>query len=204
MPCTAPSGTPAVIGVSTDITELHELKEQLRLRADHDSLTGLVNRGRFWEQAEREFDHSRAQAAPLSLLAIDIDHFKAINDAHGHPVGDRVLRAFAHCCRQVLRGTDLCARTGGEEFSILLPATPLPGALAMAERIRVQLAALSSGDWPDGLRVSASFGVASASTLTPRFDALFLHADQALYAAKRAGRDRTVAWPDMGAHGAAA
>lgn len=196
VPGTAPGGTPAVIGLSTDITELHELKEQLQRRADSDSLTGLANRHSFWEQAEREFALSRRHGTALALLAVDIDHFKQVNDNHGHPMGDKVLRAFADCCRQALRATDLCARTGGEEFCILLPATDLEGALAMAERIRTQVEALSLDAMVPSLRISASFGVAAACEQNPGFDTLFSRADRALYAAKRQGRNRAVAWND--------
>ena len=196
-PCPAPDGSPALVGVSTDITELHQLKETLRRQAEHDSLTGLINRRRFWAQAERELALSQRHGLPLALLTLDIDHFKLINDTHGHMVGDQVLRAVAAACRQALRGTDLCARIGGEEFSILLPATALDGARTMAERIRQELTALQLDEHAPGLRASASLGLACAGEHTPLFDMLFSRADQALYAAKRAGRNRVMAWDDL-------
>lgn len=196
VPGTAPDGTAAVIGLSTDITELHALKEQLQQRADSDGLTGLANRRSFWEQAERQFALSRRHGVPLALLALDIDHFKQVNDNHGHPMGDLVLKAFADCCRRVLRSTDLCARTGGEEFCILLPATDLDGACAMAERIRTEVAALRLDDLGPQVRISASLGVATLCAQSPGFETLFSRADRALYAAKRQGRNRTVAWQD--------
>lgn len=192
VPAKAPDGTPAVIGLSTDITELHELKEQLRQQASSDSLTGLANRRSFWQQAEREWDRSRRHGQPLALMTMDIDHFKEVNDAHGHPVGDEVLRAFAACCQSVLRSSDLCARTGGEEFCILLPETDLPGAGAIAERLRALVAALCLDALAPGLRISASFGVTPLAAGDGGFDGMFLRADRALYSAKRSGRDCVV------------
>ena len=175
--------------------EIIELDEQASA-----ALQAADNRRRFWEQAERELALSRRHGIPLALVAIDIDHFKAINDTHGHLVGDQVLRAFADTCRQALRSTDLCARTGGEEFCVLLPATDLGGARTMAERIRDQVTRLRLDAQTDAaaeLRVSASFGLACSSERTPVFDALFSHADQALYVAKRAGRNRVAAWEEL-------
>lgn len=195
VPWKAPDGTPVVIGLSTDITELHALKEELRRQASVDSLTGLANRRSFWEYAEREFARSRRHGVPLALIGLDVDFFKQVNDRYGHPVGDRVLRAFADVCRQSLRSGDVCARTGGEEFCILLPETDLSGAYAMAERIRAQVAALCVDAQLPQLRVSASFGVTLLWPEDPGFEALFQRADRALYAAKERGRDCVFLWP---------
>ncbi|MBS0291286.1 MAG: diguanylate cyclase [Proteobacteria bacterium] len=190
VPLSAPDGTPAVIGLSTDITELHELKEELKRQASTDALTGLANRRSFWERAGHEFARSRRHGTALSLIAIDIDHFKRLNDSFGHLAGDRVLREFAACCRDMLRDGDLCARTGGEEFCVLLPDTDLAGAMHIAERIRALTASLCLDDQGQRLRVSASFGVASLGAGDEDFDALFARADRALYGAKQQGRDR--------------
>ncbi len=153
-------GAPGLIGLITDITELHHLKEELERQTRTDSLTGIANRRSFFERAETEFARSRRRGTPLSLLAIDIDHLKRVNDAYGHPVGDAVLAAFATRCQQLLRREDLCARTGGEEFCVLLPDTTAEAAYEIAERIRSQLG--KSPMHPDlpQLRIAASFGVA--------------------------------------------
>ncbi|MBS0382536.1 MAG: diguanylate cyclase [Proteobacteria bacterium] len=191
VPWSSPDGTPAVIGLSTDITELHELKEELQRQAATDSLTGIANRRSFHARAESEFARSRRHGTPLSLVAIDIDHFKQINDLCGHLAGDRVLRNFAGWCQSVLRTEDLCGRTGGEEFCILLPETDIDAAHALAERIRnLTNERLAAQEHP-ALRVTASFGVASQSAEDRRFEDLFSRADRALYLAKQQGRDRT-------------
>lgn len=183
------SGPPAVIGMSTDITELHALKEQLEQQARTDGLTGIANRRWFFELAEREYARSRRSGLPLSLISVDIDHFKHINDSYGHPVGDRVLQDFVSCCSEVLREVDVFARTGGEEFCILLPDTPTDLACEVAERIRALTRACHPlPDYPD-LRITASFGISSLDADDPDFHTLFARSDRAMYLAKAAGRD---------------
>jgi len=184
-------GMPALIGLITDITELHALKEELRRQAHSDSLTGVANRRSFFESAEREFARSRRHGTPLSVVAIDLDHFKQINDGHGHPVGDAVLRGFVLCCQRLLREEDLCARTGGEEFCILLPGTAADAAHVIAERIRTELAACALSPEHPALRVTASFGVTDMDVADAHFGPLFSRADRALYAAKQQGRNRS-------------
>lgn len=188
-------GAQAVVGMSTDITALHELKEELQRQARTDSLTGCTNRRRFFELAENEYARSRRHGTPLSLIAIDIDHFKQINDRYGHPVGDLVLQDFVGCCRGLLREIDIFARTGGEEFCILLPDTPLDASREIAERIRTMTLACQPIDDHPSLRISASFGASTLGTADPDFHALFARADRALYAAKAQGRNRTVVLP---------
>ncbi len=184
-------GMPALIGLITDITELHTLKEELQRQARSDSLTGVANRRSFFENAEREFARSRRHGTPLSLVAIDLDHFKQINDGYGHPVGDLVLRGFVLCCQRLLREEDLCARTGGEEFCILLPGTAADAAHAIAERIRAELAGCALSPEHPALRVTASFGVTDAGPADTHFGPLFTRADRALYEAKQQGRNRS-------------
>lgn len=191
VPWSSPGGTPAVIGLSTDITELHELKEELQRQAATDSLTGIANRRSFYDRAESEFARSRRHGTPLSLVAIDIDHFKQINDLCGHLTGDRVLRNFANWCQDMLRTEDLCARTGGEEFCILLPDTDIDAAHALAERIRNVTSGRVADAGHPTLRISASFGVTTQIAEDQRFEDLFSRADRALYLAKQQGRDRT-------------
>lgn len=185
-------GVQAVVGMSTDITALHELQEELQQQARTDSLTGCANRRRFFELAEIEYARSRRHGSSLSLIAIDIDHFKQINDHYGHPTGDLVLQDFVGCCRGILREIDIFARTGGEEFCILLPCASLDAAREISERIRTMTMACQPVDALPSLRISASFGVSSLGTADPDFQVLFARADRALYAAKQQGRNRTV------------
>jgi diguanylate cyclase (GGDEF)-like protein/PAS domain S-box-containing protein len=191
IPWAGPDGTPAIIGLSTDITELHALKEELQRQARADSLTGIANRRSFYENAELEFARSRLPGLALSLINIDIDFFKKINDTLGHPMGDRVLQEFVACCQDALRNDGLLARTGGEEFCILLPGTDLDAARHIAERIREQTQARRIAVPAQELRISASFGVAGLCDTDERFETLYSRADLALYAAKQQGRNRT-------------
>lgn len=182
-------GMPALIGLITDITELQRLKDELQRQVHTDSLTGVANRRSFFERAEHEFAHSRRHGAPLSLIAVDVDHFKQINDEHGHPVGDLVLQGFVQCCLDQLRAQALCARTGGEEFCILLPGVPADAAQAIAERIRTAVAAACLSPEHPALRVTASFGVTGLGPADPHFGAVYSRADRALYTAKQQGRN---------------
>lgn len=192
VPGTSPAGEQALIGLSTDITELHELKEELQRQAKLDSLTGIANRRTFFDRADDEFARCRSEGIPLSLIAIDLDHFKQINDRFGHPTGDAVLQDFTGCCSSILRKDDLFARTGGEEFCILLPATSASTARTLAERIRTMTSACRP--CPDNLLVhmTVSLGVTAMQNDDPNFSALFSRADRALYAAKQRGRDCVV------------
>lgn len=183
-------GTPALVGLITDITELHALKSELERQTRTDYLTGIANRRSFFERAQSEFSRSRRHGMPMSVLAVDIDHFKRINDEYGHPVGDEVLREFARQCQGALRKEDLCARTGGEEFCILLPDSDVEMALATAERIRQLFTGHQLSQEQPRLRITASFGIAGLHPGDANFGALFSRADRALYVAKDAGRDR--------------
>ena len=184
-------GSRAVIGLSTDITELHDLKEELQRQARTDALTGVANRRSFQEAAQAEFQRSRRYGRQLSLMAIDVDHFKGINDHHGHPVGDRVLQVIAQCVQESLRSNDVLARTGGEEFCVLLPETELAAASELAGRLCQNLA-LHAAFSTLGVEVTASFGVTSLLADDERFDQVFARCDRALYAAKQQGRNRVV------------
>lgn len=191
VPWSSPDGTPAIIGLSTDITELHELKEDLQRQTVTDMLTGVANRRGLYETAHLEFARCRRHGIALGLISIDIDHFKQVNDRYGHLIGDRVLREFAACCQGALRSEDLCARTGGEEFSILSFATDLDATFALAERIRRLVAAcLVDPDDPES-GISASFGVTCLRDSDSDFEAMFRRADRSLYRAKQDGRNRT-------------
>lgn len=162
--------------------------------ADHDHLTGAASRRAFFAVAEREHARSVHSAAPLALLLFDVDHFKRINDTHGHGVGDGVLRDIVARTRGTIRGVDCCGRMGGEEFAVLLPDADGPCATVAAERLRSVLdSTFDSGRGP-GLQVSYTVSVGLAMLEEGEsFDGLMGRADAALYAAKAAGRNTVVA-----------
>jgi len=166
----------------------------LELRAYSDYLTGLSNRRHFLEQAETELARVLRYGGELSILMLDIDHFKQINDTYGHKVGDMVLQKLAAVCHSTLRDVDIIGRIGGEEFAVVLPETDQGEALEAAERLRAALAAarvpLSSG-LP--LQFTASLGVATLKDSDTNIDTLLSQADQALYQAKNQGRNRVCA-----------
>jgi diguanylate cyclase (GGDEF)-like protein len=171
------------------------LAELSRL-ATTDALTGLANRRRFTEQLARETASARRYGHALSLLFLDLDHFKAVNDTHGHAVGDRVLQQVARLLAERARSTDLVARIGGEEFAVLLPSTDAAGARLVAEDLCARVRAHDFGALP---RVTASIGLAQ---FRPEAGddcgaCLFADADRALYAAKTAGRDRVAQTPAL-------
>lgn len=164
---------------------------QAQDQARTDTLTGLCNRREFERRLREEVERSRRYGRPLSLLLLDVDHFKVINDTHGHLVGDEVLRAAAGRIRQVLRPIDQAARYGGEEFAMILPETEGAGACALAERIRAAIAAqpFATGGAPS-VDLTVSIGIATCPEHADRDQALLAAADQALYAAKQTGRNR--------------
>ena len=165
----------------------------LRRLATQDSLTGATNRRGFMDRLLRAQSEAEAQAEPLSLVMVDLDHFKRINDEHGHGVGDAVLREVAHRMRRQIRRADLLGRLGGEEFAILLPDTDLVGARTQAEHL---LSALRGQPFPTVGRVTASLGVAQWNGSEAASS--WLHrADLALYEAKHLGRDRLVVAEDL-------
>jgi diguanylate cyclase (GGDEF)-like protein/PAS domain S-box-containing protein len=185
------SEVPALIGFSTNVTELYLLKEEFKKQANTDPLTELYNRRYFTEHAEREFHIAKKQAGRMSLISIDIDHFKKINDHYGHPVGDSVLIAVAKSLLSCVRENDILARIGGEEFSVLLPSTSLDQARVIGEKIRLnQRGLLITGQWQGEITITVSLGISHLNAEDQSFDALFSRADQALYQAKTLGRDQ--------------
>jgi diguanylate cyclase (GGDEF)-like protein len=160
-------------------------------RASTDSLTGLPNRRGLDDTLKRLVAHANRTHTPVSLVAIDLDHFKDINDTCGHDKGDEVLAAFGVMLRANLRGADVAARAGGEEFVVVLPETDRSGAMHVAEHIRRATAALAVPQL--GARITASFGVATLPDDALDTDALLRLADRALYAAKQRGRNRVEA-----------
>lgn len=172
------------IALQRDVTERQRMIDMLRHQAMIDGLTGVYNRA----QAEDLLDHELARAQrvsrPLSVVMVDIDHFKALNDRYGHAVGDSVLTGFVRRLADRLRSSDALGRWGGEEFIAILPETDLDAACALAEELRRRIATEPF----DGFPVTASFGVATCCGDRGR-DALVGDADAALYSAKDAGRD---------------
>ncbi len=167
-------------------------RQKLEQQAYIDDLTQIANRRRFFEQGKVELERARRYERPLSLLMIDIDHFKAINDAIGHEGGDHVLKAVADALQIELRTADTIGRLGGEEFAVLLPETDLATALAIAERLRAGIERLAIDAAPVAQTVTASFGVSTFMGEETTLDRLLARADRGLYRAKRAGRNLVV------------
>jgi diguanylate cyclase (GGDEF)-like protein len=190
VPHLGPGGEVRLVIVSfVDFSQRQHQTQQLERLALSDSLTGLATRRHFLEEAARELNRARRGHA-LSLLMLDVDHFKAINDTHGHAVGDLVLVELALTVRSALRAEDLAGRIGGEEFAVLLPDADAALAGAIAERLRASLAAHAVPvDATRTLNFTVSIGVATLGPADADVATLMARADQALYAAKRAGRN---------------
>lgn len=171
----------------------HRLLSELESLSRTDPLTGVSNRRSFDEALGKEFARSRRHSRALGVVMLDLDHFKKINDAHGHPGGDRVLRAFATTVGSVLREGDVLFRYGGEEFVVLLPDTGPDGALCAAERIIAAVASTPVSIDGELIRITTSAGVACLERSTRDKGELLAKADAALYEAKSGGRNRAVA-----------
>ncbi len=185
----------ARIRVGLRLKQYHDMLEK---QAYLDALTGLANRHALEHRLNAEWAACGRRATQLSLMIIDIDFFKRVNDTHGHAAGDATLQRMAAALGAVARSSDLVARYGGEEFVLVAPDCDMMGALALAERIRAQVESLSLTFDDSRLKVTASVGVASATVPILRSDAtpMFLlnRADRALYDAKSAGRNTVWAW----------
>lgn len=163
---------------------------QLRRFTDMDMLTGTFNRRCVLEQGQRQFGRARQYGETLSLLLMDLDHFKTVNDTLGHGAGDAVLAAFAERCREVLREADLFGRVAGEEFVVLLPRCDAAQAVEMAEQIRAEVARRPFGTGYSSLSVSVSIGVVQLGDDDRSIESLITRADEALNQAKKGGRNR--------------
>jgi diguanylate cyclase (GGDEF)-like protein/PAS domain S-box-containing protein len=185
------SGDETVMLGFTDLTAQKAVEHQLRYLAQRDPLTQAYNRHHFWALANAEMARVRRYKRPLSIAMIDADHFKAVNDVHGHDVGDLVLRMIVDTCHDSLRKNDVLARYGGEEFVVLLPETPLAGAVVVMERVRERIEATTL-ELEQGQRISitVSVGLADSTSDAEDIEGLLKRADDALYAAKHAGRNR--------------
>jgi diguanylate cyclase (GGDEF)-like protein/PAS domain S-box-containing protein len=178
-------------GIAIEITEQKRLEEALINLANTDPLTGLPNRRCFFKNLAKEFDRSHRYARPLAVIGFDLDHFKAINDCHGHAGGDIVLKNIAELVLQSLRSTDMAGRIGGEEFAIFMPETESIMAAEVSERLRCTIAnrtVLSPGGQP--IQVTISVGVTSMRAEDGHPDEMLARADAALYKAKSEGRNR--------------
>ncbi|HHQ4691063.1 TPA: sensor domain-containing diguanylate cyclase [Aeromonas veronii] len=182
-------GTPTLIGISSDITELHQLKEQLQYQSVRDSLSGLYNRRFFFEVCEKNLSMNMRHQLTSVLIVLDVDQFKRINDRYGHPLGDQALIHLGKVMQSVLRSEDVLARIGGDEFAILLPNTTLSAATSLAERLRQQVMQsplpLADGD---ELVITISAGLVENSK-GEQMESLYARADQMLYQAKQSGRN---------------
>ncbi|MCB8888328.1 GGDEF domain-containing protein [Vreelandella malpeensis] len=172
--------------VQRDISKRVEKEAELERLATTDMLTGLYNRARFDVLLKKEISRLNRYIRPFSLIMLDIDYFKAINDSHGHDMGDQVLASIGEQLKSNLRKADYCARWGGEEFMVLAPETSLEQAIALAEKIRC---CIRETHFPQVGRVSVSLGVIEAR-LSEHQQSVMKRADNALYRAKEQGRDR--------------
>lgn len=186
-------GAPAgFILLQEDITERKTYQTTLEHLATTDHLTNLLNRRAFLEATEREIRRAHRYGQPLTLLMLDVDHFKHINDSCGHPAGDEVLRRIAATCRRLLRDEDLTGRLGGEEFAITLVQAPIEAAALVAERLRRTIGELRIEFEGRQIAVTVSVGVAEFGMDADNLSRLVSVADERLYAAKHGGRNRVV------------
>lgn len=185
-----------VLNIALVALVTRRLTRQLEYASHHDDLTGLMNRRRIAQRLDEEFVRQARYPQSHGLLAIDVDHFKSVNDAWGHPMGDQVLKAVADCLRQASRGSDSVARVGGEEFWVLMPHITPETAEQAAQRMVAAVRALRLPGAMADLRITVSIGVAVAAHGGDGPEALLHRADAALYRAKQAGRDRVAVCHD--------
>ena len=182
----------------TDITrqkkieqQLAEANAQLSFLANHDCLTGTLNLRAYHELCDRMMNLAFRNNTPFSVLFVDLDHFKCINDNYGHDVGDSILKSVAECMKNSCRSCDVIGRVGGEEFSVFLPETDNQGALVFAEKLRAGIEQLSLSHPTFGeIRITTSIGVASKMAHHKAIADLQRDADHAMYHAKKEGRNR--------------
>lgn len=176
--------------LNDEIARRIALEKKLIQTAQTDSLTGLFNRGHFWDRGEQEVERAIRYKHPLSLAILDIDHFKKINDTFGHPAGDEVLRKLANLFSKKLRKNDIVGRIGGEEFAFLLLQADLEEATKRLEKLREEIEQI----FADSTSVTVSIGVADIDKNIKSLDSLYKHADTALYKAKQEGRNQILSY----------
>jgi two-component system, cell cycle response regulator len=185
-------GSGKVVFMASDITERIQLYHEVQRLANLDVLTGCFNRRHFMDKAAQEIHRAMRYNRPLSLLMIDIDHFKDVNDQNGHQVGDQLLCNLVLLCQKKLRNDDILGRYGGEEFVVLMPETASEGAMLASERLRINIEKMKINTAKGSLSVTVSMGLTSLERgfdKTHTLDTLIKSADQALYSAKAAGRN---------------
>ncbi len=176
--------------IINDISENKRNEEELIKLAATDPLTGIFNRREFRVVAEKEIMRSRRYGRPLSILMMDIDHFKIINDSFGHAAGDKALQHLTKLCLTSLRTMDVIARWGGEEFVVMLPETGYKGAMIIAERLRKIIETVEFTHNNNKIDITVSIGVSSFKQGDDSVDILLSRSDEAMYKAKQAGRNR--------------
>ena len=182
--------------IERDVTAHKRLEQQLQELAARDPLTGLLNRRAFLERLHREAGRAQRYGHPLAFLSLDIDHFKRINDGYGHAAGDAALKHLAAICAGLLRKEDSCGRLGGEEFGILVPETNSYGAEMVARRLRARIEAARCRFGRHQLAFTVSIGVAGLMQQGEAgVEQMLQDADEAMYRAKRAGRNRVAVAP---------
>ena len=169
---------------------MRDYNARLQDMASHDPLTQVLNARAYYTACEQQIAQSQRSGQPFSVLFVDLDHFKSINDTHGHAAGDEVLRTVAQTLAAQLRRSDLLGRIGGEEFSVFLPQTALAGALQVAESLRLALQQCRPDIGSTRLDITASIGVASHNSGARDIQTIQQRADEAMYEAKKAGRNR--------------
>lgn len=171
--------------------------QRLHEMATHDMLTGVMNARAYYGQCDALIRVAEREERGFSVLFVDLDHFKSINDTHGHDAGDIVLRTVAQCLKQGLRASDVLGRIGGEEFSVFLPNTDMTGARSLAESLRQSIEALMPDTGKQRLRITASIGVAGSQPDINSMREIQQRADEAMYHAKKAGRNRVSCFEGM-------
>ncbi len=182
-------------GIIENLLQLAITQEELRRLAEYDALTHIYSRRALLHRLEQEFDRTQRYHNELSIIYLDVDHFKKINDQYGHGVGDHVLQTLVDTLKNMLRQADFMGRLGGEEFIVCLPETGLDGAIMQAERSRAKINQLHIHHENQTLQLSVSFGVSQLCSDDDSIEKLINRGDKALYDAKRAGRNCVVALP---------
>lgn len=176
---------------------MRDYNQQLEALASHDTLTGVLNTRAYYQECERLVAMARRNVQPFAVLFVDLDHFKKVNDTHGHAAGDAVLRSMAKCMGSTIRRTDVLGRIGGEEFSVFLPNTSRVGAVRLAESLRTTLEHCMPDIGNQRLKVTASIGVAVCDGQVQEMAVIQQRADEAMYVAKALGRNRVSVFEDL-------